>query len=112
MTRARPFRFGVFGENARSRGALLETVRRAEDSAYSTFLLRDHFIEEPFGHQLATLTALDGGWRHEGAAGREPRSLERLPASGDAREGDRDARRAVERTRRAGARSRLLEGRI
>ena len=58
MTRARAFRFGVFGENARSRGALLETARRAEDSGYSTFLLRDHFIEEPFGHQLATLTAL------------------------------------------------------
>src|SRR5207253_7480209 len=58
MTSARPFRFGVFGENARSRGALLETARRAEDSGYSTFLLRDHFIEEPFGHQLATLTAL------------------------------------------------------
>src|SRR5207245_6537377 len=58
MTRARPFRFGVFGENARSRGALLETARRAEDSGYATFLIRDHFIEEPFGHQLATLTAL------------------------------------------------------
>jgi alkanesulfonate monooxygenase SsuD/methylene tetrahydromethanopterin reductase-like flavin-dependent oxidoreductase (luciferase family) len=58
MTRARAFRFGVFGENARSRGALLETARRAEDSGNSTFLLRDHFIEEPFGHQLATLTAL------------------------------------------------------
>ena len=37
---------------------MLETARRAEDSGYSTFLLRDHFIEEPFGHQLATLTAL------------------------------------------------------
>ncbi len=58
MTRARPFRFGVFGESARSREALLETARRAEDSGYSTFLLRDHFIEEPFGHQLAPLTAL------------------------------------------------------
>jgi probable F420-dependent oxidoreductase len=58
MTRARPFRFGVFGENARSRGALFETARMAEDSGYSTFLLRDHFIEAPFGHQLATLTAL------------------------------------------------------
>src|SRR5438309_11610895 len=58
MTRARPFRFGVFGENARSRGALLETARRAEDSGYATFLIRDHFIEQPLGHQLATLTAL------------------------------------------------------
>ena len=58
MTRARPFRFGVFGENARTQEALLDTARRAEDSGYSTFLIRDHFIEEPFGHQLAPLTAL------------------------------------------------------
>jgi probable F420-dependent oxidoreductase len=58
MARARAFRFGVFGENARSPKALLETARRAEESGYSTFLIRDHFIEEPFGHQLAPLTAL------------------------------------------------------
>lgn len=48
----------MFGEAARSREALLDTARRAEDSGYSTFLIRDHFIEEPFGHQLAPLTAL------------------------------------------------------
>jgi probable F420-dependent oxidoreductase len=58
MTRARLFRFGVFGEHAQSREALLGTARRAEDSGYSTFLIRDHFITEPFGHQLAPLTAL------------------------------------------------------
>jgi len=58
MGHARPFRFGVFGESARSRGALLDTARRAEDSGYATFLIRDHFIVEPFGHQLAPLTAL------------------------------------------------------
>lgn len=58
MTRARPFRFGVFGENARSPEALLDIARRAEDSGYATFLIRDHFIEAPFGHQLAPLTAL------------------------------------------------------
>jgi len=58
MGLARPFRFGVFGETARSRDALLDTARRAEDSGYATFLIRDHFIEEPFGHQLAPLTAL------------------------------------------------------
>jgi probable F420-dependent oxidoreductase len=58
MAHPRPFRFGVFGEAARSREALLDTARRAEDSGYSTFLIRDHFIEEPFGHQLAPLTAL------------------------------------------------------
>ena len=56
MTRA--FRFGVFGENARSPEALLDTARRAEQAGYATFLIRDHFIEEPFGHQLAPLTAL------------------------------------------------------
>ena len=54
----RPFRFGVFGENARSRETLLGTARRAEAAGYSTFLIRDHFIEEPFGHQLAPLAAL------------------------------------------------------
>ncbi|MGH7304798.1 MAG: TIGR03621 family F420-dependent LLM class oxidoreductase [Candidatus Rokuibacteriota bacterium] len=54
----RPFRFGVFGEHARSAEALLDTARRAEDSGYSTFLIRDHFIEEPFGHQLAPLASL------------------------------------------------------
>jgi probable F420-dependent oxidoreductase len=54
----RPFRFGVFGENARSRDVLLDTARRAEDAGYSTFLIRDHFIEEPFGHQLAPLASL------------------------------------------------------
>jgi probable F420-dependent oxidoreductase len=58
MTRARPFRFGVFGEHARSPEALLGTARRAEDAGYSTFLIRDHFIEAPFGHQLAPLAAL------------------------------------------------------
>jgi len=54
----RPFRFGVFGEHARSPEALLGTARRAEDAGYSTFLIRDHFIEAPFGHQLAPLAAL------------------------------------------------------
>jgi probable F420-dependent oxidoreductase len=58
MGQTRPFRFGVFAETARSRGALLDTARKAEDSGYATFLIRDHFITEPFGHQLAPLTAL------------------------------------------------------
>lgn len=58
MRPARPFRFGVFAEAARSRDALLDTARRAEDTGYATFLLRDHFIAEPFGHQLAPLTGL------------------------------------------------------
>ena len=58
MRALRPFRFGVFAENARSRETLLATGRRAEEGGYSTLLIRDHFIAEPFGHQLGPLTAL------------------------------------------------------
>lgn len=55
---SRPFRFGILAENALSRSTLLETARRAEDTGFDTLLLRDHFIEEPFGHQLAPFPAL------------------------------------------------------
>jgi probable F420-dependent oxidoreductase len=58
MARLHPFRFGVFAEGVGSRAALLDTARRAEDGGFATFLMRDHFISEPFGHQLAPLTAL------------------------------------------------------
>ena len=53
MAHSRLFRFGVFAESVRSRETLLDTARRAEDGGFSTFLIRDHFISEPFGHQLA-----------------------------------------------------------
>jgi alkanesulfonate monooxygenase SsuD/methylene tetrahydromethanopterin reductase-like flavin-dependent oxidoreductase (luciferase family) len=52
------FRFGLFAENIRSREELLDAARGTEDEGFSTFLIRDHFIPEPFGHQLAPLTAL------------------------------------------------------
>src|ERR1700730_5447628 len=61
MTRVhtnRRFPFGVLAEHSITPHALLETARRAEAAGYSTLLIRDHFIEEPFGHQLAPLTAL------------------------------------------------------
>jgi probable F420-dependent oxidoreductase len=58
MADERPFRFGVFGEGARSLEALLDTARMAEEAGYATLLLRDHLTEEPFGHQLAPITAL------------------------------------------------------
>jgi probable F420-dependent oxidoreductase len=58
MTKPRPFRFGLLGESVRSAADLVGTARRAETAGYATFLMRDHFIEEPFGHQLAPLTAL------------------------------------------------------
>jgi len=58
MTTPRPFRFGVLGEHARTPGALVGTARAAEAAGYVTFLLRDHLVAEPFGHQLAPLVAL------------------------------------------------------
>jgi probable F420-dependent oxidoreductase len=54
----RPFRFGVLGESIRSGAELTNTARRAEDLGYSTLLLRDHVVAEPFGHQFAPLVAL------------------------------------------------------
>ncbi len=56
--RPRPFRFGVIAESVLSRQALVDTARRAEDEGFSTFLVRDHFIAEPFGHQFAPLPTL------------------------------------------------------
>lgn len=54
----RPLRFGVVAENAQTPDALLRTARLAEDAECSTLLIRDHFIQDPFDHQLAPLTAL------------------------------------------------------
>jgi probable F420-dependent oxidoreductase len=54
----RRFRFGVVGESIRSGPELASTARRAEALGYDTLLLRDHFVAEPFGHQLAPLVAL------------------------------------------------------
>ncbi|NEE03557.1 TIGR03621 family F420-dependent LLM class oxidoreductase [Phytoactinopolyspora halotolerans] len=58
MTESHPFRFGVIGENAHTAEMLVQTARAAEHLGYSTFLLRDHFVREPFGDQLAPLMAL------------------------------------------------------
>jgi probable F420-dependent oxidoreductase len=46
------------GEHVRTREALIGTARMAEEMGYATFLLRDHFIAPPFGHQLAPFAAL------------------------------------------------------
>ena len=58
MMHPHPFRFGLLGQSVRSATELVETARRAEGAGFATFLLRDHFIAEPFGHQLAPLAAL------------------------------------------------------
>lgn len=54
----RQFRFGVVGESVGTSADLVDSARRAEDLGYDTLLLRDHFVAEPFGHQLAPLIAL------------------------------------------------------
>ena len=58
MPAAHPFRFGILAEHVQTREQLLRTARRAEAAGYATFLIRDHFLPEPFGHQLAPLAAL------------------------------------------------------
>ncbi len=58
MTHQRPFRFGVLGEHIGTREGLIGTARVAEQMGYATFLIRDHFVAPPFGHQLAPFAAL------------------------------------------------------
>jgi probable F420-dependent oxidoreductase len=45
-------------ESVRTRADLIETARAAETAGFDVLLVRDHWLEEPFGHQLAPLTAL------------------------------------------------------
>ncbi|NDU72791.1 TIGR03621 family F420-dependent LLM class oxidoreductase [Actinomadura sp. DSM 109109] len=54
----RNFRFGVVGETIRSGAELASTARRAEELGYDVLTLRDHFVAEPFGDQLAPMVAL------------------------------------------------------
>jgi probable F420-dependent oxidoreductase len=58
MAERREFRFGVIGEDIRTCEQLVAEARRAEALGYSTLLLRDHFVSEPFGEQFAPMVAL------------------------------------------------------
>ncbi len=58
MRQQRPFRFGVINERMSTRQEWVNKARQAEDRGYATFLLRDHFIREPFGDQFAPIAAL------------------------------------------------------
>src|SRR5712691_7507548 len=58
MTKLRPFRFGVICEHMQSAEEWVTKARQAEDYGYATLLIRDHFIREPFGDQMAPLIAL------------------------------------------------------
>jgi probable F420-dependent oxidoreductase len=53
-----PFRFGVVLESVHDTATLIATLDRAELDGYSTALIRDHLVAEPFGPQLAPLTTL------------------------------------------------------
>lgn len=58
MTMLKPFRFGVICEHMESAEEWVAKARLAEEYGYATLLIRDHFIREPFGEQLAPLIAL------------------------------------------------------
>jgi probable F420-dependent oxidoreductase len=53
-----PFRFGLLVEHFSSRAALIDTAQRAEAAGFSTLLVRDHFVAEPFGHQFSPFVTL------------------------------------------------------
>jgi probable F420-dependent oxidoreductase len=58
MKRQRAFRFGVIDESSLSRKEWVQKAQRVEQLGYSTFLIRDHFIQGDFNHQLAPIPAL------------------------------------------------------
>lgn len=58
MSNTHPFRFGVICERMQSAEEWIASARLAESAGYSTFLIRDHFIREPFGDQFAPMVAL------------------------------------------------------
>src|SRR6266704_3132956 len=58
MKRQRAFRFGVIDESSLSREEWLQKAQRVEQLGYNTFLIRDHFIQGDFKHQLAPIPAL------------------------------------------------------
>jgi probable F420-dependent oxidoreductase len=58
MTQQHPFRFGVINERMSSYKDWIAKARRTEELGYATILLRDHFIQEPFGDQFAPIAAL------------------------------------------------------
>ena len=58
MNKRRLFRFGVINEQVLPAERWIAHVRRVEADGYSTFLIRDHFVPDFFGDQLAPIAAL------------------------------------------------------
>ena len=105
----KPFRFGVQCGGDRDRADLEQLAHKIEALGYSTFYVPDHFIDTQMAPIIAMAVAaeatktlrvgalvFDNDYKH--------------PA--DPRQGDRDARPALGRSRRARDRRRLDEGRL
>jgi probable F420-dependent oxidoreductase len=58
MSKKRYFRFGVINERVFPADRWIAHVRRVEAEGYSSFLIRDHFVPDYFGDQLAPIAAL------------------------------------------------------
>ncbi|HEU0003669.1 MAG TPA: TIGR03621 family F420-dependent LLM class oxidoreductase [Ktedonobacteraceae bacterium] len=58
MIGTHPFRFGVICERMQSAEEWVAKARFVESAGYSTLLIRDHLIREPFGDQFAPMIAL------------------------------------------------------
>lgn len=58
MKRQRAFRFGVIDESSLSREAWVQKAQTVERLGYAILLIRDHFIQGEFNHQLAPIAAL------------------------------------------------------
>lgn len=58
MAHPHPFRFGVINEQSHNPQTWMNHARRVEDLGYATFLIRDHFVPDYFGDQLAPFSAL------------------------------------------------------
>jgi probable F420-dependent oxidoreductase len=95
MADRRRFRFGVISEVAHVGPGWTDAARRTEDLGYSTLLVRDHFVPDFFGDQLAPLPALmaaacrterlrlgtlvlDNDYRHPVLLAKEAATLDRL----------------------------------
>src|SRR5262245_2533134 len=57
-SRDRALRFGVVDESGSRSSEWLDIARRVEASGVDVLLMRDHFVNGPFGPQLAPISAL------------------------------------------------------
>lgn len=58
MKSPRAFRFGIIDESSLSQEEWIQKAQRVEQLGYIIFLIRDHFIQGEFNHQIAPVPAL------------------------------------------------------